>query len=176
MESEWESELELERESGLELELKKMILSNRDKKHIQKLVPEIRDKAEKYLKRGTAFTQNCDKDLCNSFDWRSATMRITDSLRDPILQAGLYSQGRRWIKEFRIWELSPADGDPVTWTMNSKHLWGKAFDATPFIGSKPYWPDTKIESNKIVWMELHKIAYDLGLKTIGLKDAVHIEI
>ena len=100
-------------------------------------------------------------------------MRITDSLREPVCQAGLYSQGREWDKNKKTWKVV---GPVVTKTMNSKHLWGKAFDATPFIGRNPYWPSKDIPENKKMYMALHNIANTVGLRTIGLWDAPHYEL
>jgi len=152
-----------------------MELTKRDLRHIEKLVPEMRDKATRFLVHATRYLQNVDEKLCTDFDWRKSRMRITDSIREPILQAGMYSQGRIWDKDKRKWKDDPNE-DRVTWTMNSKHIWGKAFDATPFVGRTPYWPDKEHPANRRVYLALHNIGNTLGLRTIGLWVAPHYEI
>jgi len=151
-------------------------INERDRKNISNLVIRMQRKAELFLCHGSVSLRNLDNDFCSEFDWNKSRIGIINSYRNLIWQAGLYSQGRKWDKNKHKWLINRKNGKTVTWTMDSKHSKRKAFDIAIFIGQTPYWPDPKEPQNKEVWLILHHIAHNAGLKTIGLKDASHFEI
>lgn len=88
-------------------------------------------------------------------------IKITNGLRTQAEQNDLYAQGRT------------KPGPIVTWTKNSKHIGGNAFDIA-FVGKTPYPKDDK------KWKAIADIAVSLGL-TAGYyfkknKDRPHFEI
>ena len=82
------------------------------------------------------------------------TIRVTNSRRDKYIQAGRYSQGRRWDRDKALWTVV---GPTVTNTLDSKHLDGLAIDVAPFEnGLKPIWPEPAHDYPlaKEFWLEL----------------------
>jgi len=55
------------------------------------------------------------------------TFKVTSGNRTKAEQAALYAKGRT------------TKGPKVTWTMNSRHIGGRAIDLTLFSGKNPVW-------------------------------------
>ena len=100
---------------------------------------------------------------------------LLETLRDLAVQMAYAMRGRlvarpednlsseQWIqKAFQkagLWQISKDETTrPNTWTLDSKHLEGKAFDAVPEKNGVVDWnaPET-------VWEELHRIGLECGL-------------
>lgn len=101
-------------------------------------------------------------------------IKVFESLRTRERQAYLYGQGRTpdqckaaGLKLFNEW--SNPDGKIVTWTMDSKHLSGKAIDVV-FVDDKgnPSWSGD--------WKKLIAIAKPLGLKSLYPIESCHFQI
>ncbi len=103
--------------------------------------------------------------------WNKYSVEITEAERDIIWQAGLYSQGRRWLKSKRKW----VDVDSkkiVTWTIDgSNHLSGRAFDIALWNShfNRYIWPDPR-HSNPVkakralkLWKHFAEIGRSVGL-------------
>jgi peptidoglycan L-alanyl-D-glutamate endopeptidase CwlK len=74
-----------------------------------------------------------------------------------------------------FWALTPweATKKPITWTLKSKHLVGKAFDACPVRNGKAWWG-----APQDVWDKMGEIGESVGLKWGGRwknKDSPHFE-
>lgn len=103
--------------------------------------------------------------LCNSWcnQMREANIDylITCTLRTKSEQLELYKKGRKF--ENGVWVIvNPKEC--VTWTLESKHLTGDAFDFVIMVNGKPDWKMTR----KDLWEK----AVEIG-KEIGLKQAVN---
>ena len=85
-------------------------------------------------------------------------VRVTEVRRSAARQEALYAQGRS------------APGPVVTWTRNSAHLRGRAFDVT-LVGTPQYDDDPE------AWDLLGSIGEDLGLRWGGsFGDYGHFEL
>lgn len=62
----------------------------------------------------------------------SVDFAVTEGLRTLARQKELYAKGRT------------APGPIVTWTMNSKHLQGRAVDLVPFVAGRLVWDDVSL--------------------------------
>lgn len=152
---------------------------------IDLLVPACQVKCEDFL-------EGCRDSLL--LREKGYTVIMIETLRDLAVQMAYAMRGRvlarpedgissyQWIqKAFQkagLWALSPAEADrPVTWTLESKHLAGKAFDAGPSKdGSRVDW-----QAPEEVWDELHRIGLSVGLLCGAdfpgkKKDSPHFEI
>jgi len=119
---------------------------------------------------------------------------LLETLRDLAVQMAYAMRGRfvartedgmssaQWIqKAFQkagLWQVSPSEtARPSTWTLDSKHLEGKAFDAAPSKdGNSPDW-----NAPEAIWEELHRIGLQVGLRCGAdfpgkQKDSPHYEI
>jgi peptidoglycan L-alanyl-D-glutamate endopeptidase CwlK len=76
-----------------------------------------------------------------------------------------------------LWEVPISDAlfKPITWTLDSKHFSGKAFDIVPLKDGKAWWdaPDE-------LWERIGKMGKDCGLAwggdfPVGMKDRPHFE-
>lgn len=79
---------------------------------------------------------------------------ITCTRRSQTEQQELYAQGRT------------APGPIVTWTLNSKHLTGDAFDFVIMVTGKPDWRMNR----KDLWDRAVEIGKSLGLSQVVGKD------
>ena len=79
---------------------------------------------------------------------------VVEGVRTPERQAQLFAQGRT------------APGAVVTWTMNSRHLHGRAADLMVDGG----WTDME------GYARLQRIAGEEGLSVLGMKDPGHVEL
>lgn len=117
------------------------------------------------------------------------SVMLNETRRDIITQLLYYHQGRldtinpdivsefnRLRKRFGFWELSKREAlsSKITWTFESKHIDGNAFDAVPMKEGKPWWT-----APKEVWEQMGKIGESCGLVWGGRwerKDYPHFEI
>lgn len=138
------------------------------RKNINLLVPELQVKCRGFLARCATSKVLQDKGY---------QVILLETGRDLAVQMAYAVRGRlqarpedgktsyEWIKEFflaaGLWNLSMNEAlVPSTWTLKSKHLEGKAFDAGPSKdGIRVDW-----QAPLEVWEEMHKIARELGLK------------
>lgn len=91
--------------------------------------------------------------------------RISETLRDIEVQRAYYAQGREplvTVNRLRsvagLWPLSEEENKrQITWTMQSRHLEGKAIDLVPSVNGTFWWtaPDSK-------WKEIAEVAKELG--------------
>ena len=79
---------------------------------------------------------------------------LTCTKRTQEEQNALYAQGRT------------TPGPKVTWTLNSKHLTGEAFDFVVMLNGKPDWKMV----GKDQWNKAVEIGKDLGLTQVIGKD------
>ena len=97
-----------------------------------------------------AFLEDCEDE--------GLQVRVTEVRRSAARQEALYRQGRT------------APGPIVTWTRQSAHLRGRAFDIT-LVGAPQYEDDPE------AWQLLGEIGEDLGLKWGGhFRDYGHFEL
>ena len=72
----------------------------------------------------------------------------------------IYKELNALRKQYKFWELSKAEADRrVTWTLDSRHFTGKAFDAVPLDkNNKPWWnaPDE-------IWAKMAKCGEEARL-------------
>lgn len=99
--------------------------------------------------------------LCNSWCERMRTACIdfilTCTLRLKSEQIELYKKGRKL--ENGVWfVVNPKEC--VTWTLESKHLTGDAFDFVIMVSGKPDWAMKR----KDLWNKAVEIGKELGLK------------
>lgn len=86
---------------------------------------------------------------------------VTEGRRTLERQRELYAQGRT------------TPGPIVTWTMNSKHLTGEAFDVAVRVDGKLTWPD-----DDALWERIGQIGESVGLRWGGRweqRDRPHFE-
>ena len=116
---------------------------------------------------------------------------VVETMREPITQLLYFIQGRisnedrklnpdidkelnKMRKLFKFWDLAPTEiNKKVTWTLDSKHFYGKAVDFVPFINGKISW---NAPSN--YWQKCGEIAENLGFEWGGRwqqKDLPHIQ-
>ncbi len=81
------------------------------------------------------------------------SVEVRETVRTPERQAALYAQGRT------------ATGPVVTWTLDSRHLEGKAADVV-----------VDGRTSGAGYDLLHAIASEEGLRTLGAKDPGHLEL
>ena len=116
---------------------------------------------------------------------------LTETLREEITVLIYILQGRfnsddikmnprlpqelnRLRKKYKLWELTPAEfNKKISWTLESNHMTGNAFDFVPIKDGKAWWnaPDP-------VWEQLGKIGESLGLTWGGRwpsPDKPHLE-
>lgn len=113
---------------------------------------------------------------------------INETRRMPETQLLYYLQGRLgnsnpdirkefndMRKRYKFWELSSKEMDTkITFTLNSKHLGGKAFDVVPLNKDGNPWWDAPIE----VWTKIGLCGEEAGLQWGGrweIKDNPHFE-
>ena len=103
--------------------------------------------------------------LCNSWQERMRTALIdfiiTCTSRLKKEQLELYKKGRKF--ENGVWFVVNKK-ECVTWTLESKHLTGDAFDFVIMVDDKPDW--------KMVHKDLWAKAVEIG-KSLGLKQVVN---
>ncbi|MBA4274035.1 MAG: cell wall biosynthesis protein [Alphaproteobacteria bacterium] len=96
---------------------------------------------------------------------------VIETLRDVATQMAYYSRGRmpnavdvqEMYKAAGLWKITPAESHKmVTWTMNSKHLEGKAIDIAPMKGSRVWW-----DAPKDVWERMGQLGEQAGLNWGG---------
>lgn len=78
---------------------------------------------------------------------------------DLKMNPNLYKELARLRKKYKLWELSDAQiRQRITWTLESKHKDGNAFDIVPIKDGTAWWdaPDT-------IWEQIGKIGESLGL-------------
>jgi hypothetical protein len=72
----------------------------------------------------------------------------------------IYDELNALRKKYKFWDLSKAEADKrVTWTLNSQHFYGKAFDAAPLDKEGHVWwsaPDD-------IWARMAKCGEAVGL-------------
>ena len=133
-------------------------MNRSSKRRIKLLEESTKEKAKEFLKKAD--------DWLYQFGWSDYTCEITEGKRDLYTQAGLYSLGREYV-HWQGWkeiDLSKI----VTWTMNSNHLTGHAFDVALYKDKIYHWPNPKIKKNLDMWLALANIGKDLGLYPGGL--------
>jgi hypothetical protein len=86
---------------------------------------------------------------------------ITCTSRLKSEQIELYKKGREF-KNGKWFVINPKEC--VTWTLDSKHLTGDAFDFVIMVNGKPDW--------KMIHKDLWNKAVEIG-KSLGLKQAVN---
>lgn len=141
------------------------------------LVPEAYNKC-------MAFLEGCKQSKL--LQERRYVAIILETLRELAVQMAYYSRSRMGIIDvqamFRaagLWMISSSEASkPSTWTLESKHLKGKAFDSAPSKdGVNPDW-----QAPPEVWEEMHQIARSVGLlcgadfKLPAKPDGPHYEI
>lgn len=127
-------------------------------------------------------------DLCAE---KGIELGVVEALRDRTTQLLYFIQGRiteddlkdnpNLLKQlnkirayFKFYELGEAESErKITWTLDSKHFYGKAVDVCPLKNGKFDWntPDS-------VWNDIYDIAESLGLECGGRwvqKDMPHIQ-
>jgi peptidoglycan L-alanyl-D-glutamate endopeptidase CwlK len=105
--------------------------------------------------------------LCEQ-EWPGADIEplITNTLRTRAEQETLYAQGRT------------APGKIVTWTKESPHLYGCAWDFVPLRMGKPVW-DNRRPENLRLWTRMGELAEQLGLEWGGRwkkPDMPHVQL
>lgn len=123
-------------------------------RRIKKLFPKTEYLAEEFIDRANNWLK--------ANGWGKYTCEITQGKRSIYEQAGYYSIGRRFDRKKKKWVNIPGR-KRITWTLDSNHLSGMAFDIALYSNKKYYWPNPKIKKNKIMWMTLAYIGKDLGL-------------
>lgn len=142
---------------------------------IQSLQPMLAKKCEELLK------------ICEE---KGIKVRINETYRDPLTQIIYYLQGRidiknnpnivnefnRLRKKYGFWEVSASEAlyKKITWTFESKHLEGKAFDVVMQKDGKDWW-----NAPPEAWAQIGIIGESLGLTWGGRwiqQDLPHFEI
>lgn len=84
---------------------------------------------------------------------------------DPVIFEGLRSMGRqKWL--YGIGRTHSLDRKPVTWTLKSEHLKGKAADV---ISKSKGWSDSKF------YVIMRQEAEKLGLYTLYPRESCHVQ-
>jgi peptidoglycan L-alanyl-D-glutamate endopeptidase CwlK len=96
---------------------------------------------------------------CARMDEADIDYLITCTKRTTEEQSALYAQGRT------------TPGKIVTWTMNSKHLTGEAFDFVIMFSGKPDWQMKHMD----LWNMAVKIGKELGLVQVIGKNGKVLE-
>lgn len=108
---------------------------------------------------------------------------VNETKRLKSVQAAYYAQGR-WelsqVNEKRklagLWEITEAENaKKITWTLESKHIDGKAFDVVPLKDGKPWW-----NAPAEVWQKIVAAGKNAGLvwggDWKGKEDFPHFEL
>lgn len=136
------------------------------------------------------------QERCRLFLSRCASaglpVAINETYRDRTTQMIYYMQGRLDVhnnknivaefnalrKQYGLWEIPAEDAlsKVITWTLYSKHMEGKAFDAVPTKNGKAWW-----NAPNDVWLKMGTIGESVGLSWGGRwpdrkKDSPHFEI
>ncbi len=133
---------------------------------LDKLVPELKQKAQQFL-------QKCKEAGLN--------VQIYYTFRTKEEQQALYMQGRDTLenvnkarKQAGLAPISQSENKIVTQTKDSAHMYGVAFDFAPVKDGKFQWNDTQ------QFTKAGKIAESLGLVWGGswtsFKDMPHVEL
>jgi hypothetical protein len=128
-------------------------LNKKKEKRIETLAFETKRKAYEFLLEADKWLQNNG--------WEDYTCEITEAKRDIYMQAGLYSLGRKYV-HWQGWQEVDLK-KVVTWTMESNHLSGHAFDIALYFDKMYHWPDPDEQSNLLMWLSLAEIGQGLGL-------------
>jgi hypothetical protein len=92
---------------------------------------------------------------------------VNETLRDLAVQQSYYSQGRKPLQEVNDLRQkaglrlisAPENKNIITWTLNSKHLEGKAIDIVGLVNKQPSW-----NMNDSFWKTIADEAVKLGLQ------------
>jgi hypothetical protein len=106
---------------------------------------------------------------------------ISETLRHLSTQMAYYSRGRMPVQDVKamydaagLWNISDADAaKPITWTLDSKHLLGRAIDLVPLRHGSMWWG-----APAQVWSRMGEIGEAQGLAWGGRwknKDSPHFE-
>jgi len=72
----------------------------------------------------------------------------------------IYKEFNALRKQYKFWELSEVEANKrVTWTLDSKHFYGKAFDAVPLDKSGKVWWNAPDE----IWAKMAECGEKVGL-------------
>jgi hypothetical protein len=145
---------------------------------LKELTPTTRAKAE-------AFLDKCHEENVNVF--------FNETRRDIVTQLVYFLQGRidpldsnkdivneynRLRKKLGFWDISTSDAlnKKITWTLESNHEYGTAFDVVPLKDGRAWW-SAPIE----VWTKIGEIGESVGLKWGGRwegkkQDLPHFEL
>ena len=145
---------------------------------LKELTPEARTKAEAFM------------DKCHS---EGIKVYVTETRRELITQLVYFLQGRldpansnrgileeynRLRKKLGIWEvpLTDAQNKIITWTLESNHEGGNAFDVVPLNNGKAWW-----NAPMDIWQRIGEIGESVGLKWGGRwegtkRDLPHFEL
>lgn len=110
------------------------------------------------------------------------SVSISETKRELVVQMAYYSKGRMDPADVKRMYARAGLYDPseeeckqkITWTLNSKHIEGKAIDLVPVHNGKLWW-----NAPEEVWERMGVIGEDCGLKWGGRwkeKDCPHFEI
>lgn len=117
------------------------------------------------IKQCTPELQAKYEQFCWEMDGKGIPFILTCAKRTQAEQDKLYAQGRT------------RPGKIVTWTRNSKHITGEAFDFVILVDGKPDWAMT----DRKAWERAVEIGKSLGLKQVvgrdgRVKEFCHLEI
>lgn len=107
-------------------------------------------------------------------------IRLIEGIRTPEVQAAYFAQGRQSLPDVnklrKLAGLIPIDEKTnrliITGTLNSKHIFGLAFDIVLMVDGKPNWSD------KYVYKVIANIGEDIGLTAghyFNRVDSCHFE-
>lgn len=108
---------------------------------------------------------------------------VNETLRDMAVQMAYFSRGRMpntgdvqaMYKAAGLYPLSPAEAiKKITWTLDSKHIMGKAVDIAPSKGGVVWWA-----APEGAWTRMGEIGESCGLTWGGRwknKDNPHFEV
>ena len=117
-------------------------------------------RSEKNLATVQPQLQKLGRELLRRLAAEGLTFKVTSGNRTKAEQAALYAKGRT------------TKGPKVTWTMNSRHIGGRAIDLTLFSGKNPVWESKHYDA-------AGRIGEELGLKWGGrwkTPDRPHFEL
>ena len=109
-------------------------------------------------------------------------VRVIETLRELAVQMAYFSRGNMTVDHVRamyraagLYSISDADAKmPITWTLDSKHLRGRAIDIAPVKGGVVWWG-----APKEVWVRMGEIGESNGLAWGGRwknSDTPHFEV
>ena len=99
-------------------------------------------RSEKNLATVQPQLQRLGRELLRRLAAEGLTFKVTSGNRTKEEQAELYAIGRT------------KPGVPVTWTMKSRHIGGRAIDLTLFSGKNPVWESKHYDRAGIIGEEL----------------------